>query len=51
MEYVGVKFKSGDMLVALDPDTKKVNITANIKNTAVSGNVTLKPEKAAKEKK
>ena len=50
MEHIGVKFASGDMLVTLDPDTKKVSITATIKDTAVSGNVTLKPVKAGKEK-
>ena len=51
MEQIGLKFSSGDMLVTLDPDTKKVNVTANIKNTYLSGNVTLKPEKTTKEKK
>lgn len=51
MEHIGVKFSSGYMEIALDPDTKKVSITANINNTAVSGNVTLKPVKAAKESK
>lgn len=51
MEQIGVKFKSGHMLVILDPDTKKVNITATINNTAVSGNTTLKPVKTAKEAK
>lgn len=51
MEQIGIKFTSGHMLVILDPDTKKVNITATIKNTNVAGNVTLKPVKAAKEKK
>lgn len=51
MEHIGVKFSSGYMEIALDPDTKKVNITANIKDTAVSGNVTLKPAKAVKESK
>lgn len=51
MEHIGVKFSSGDMLVALDPESKKVNITATIKDTAFSGNVTLKPVKAAKESK
>ena len=51
MEHIGVKFSSGYMEIALDPDTKKVNINANINNTAVSGNVTLKPIKAAKEAK
>lgn len=51
MEHIGIKFPSGHMLVSLDPDTKKVNITANINDTAVSGKVTLKPEKAAKESK
>ena len=39
------------MLVTLDPDTKKVNVTANIKDTAFTGNMTLKPVKAAKEAK
>lgn len=51
MENIGVKFSSGYMLVKLDPDTKKVNITATINNTAVSGNITLKPVKAAGEVK
>lgn len=51
MEHIGVKFSSGYMLVSLDPNTKKVNISANIKDTAVSGSVTLKPVKAAKESK
>lgn len=51
MEQIGIKFKSGDMLVSLDPNTKKVNITATINNTALSGNITLKPVKAAKEAK
>lgn len=51
MEQIGVKFKSGHMLVTLDPVTKKVDITANIDNTAVAGKVTLKPVKAAKENK
>ena len=51
MEQIGVKFASGDMLVTLDPDTKKVNIIATIKDTDLTGNVTLKPVKAAKEKK
>ena len=51
MEQIGMKFASGYMLITLDPDTKKVNITANINDTAVSGNVTLKPVKAAKESK
>lgn len=50
MEQIGIKFSSGHMLIVLDPDTKKVDITANINNTAVSGKVTLKPAKAAKEK-
>ncbi len=51
MEHVGIKFKSGYMIVALDPETKKVNITANIKDTALTGNTTLKPVKATKETK
>ncbi len=51
MEQIGIKFRSGDMLVSLDPDTKKVQVTANINNTAMAGNVTLKPVKAAKEAK
>lgn len=51
MEQIGIKFSSGDMLVTLDPDTKKVNVTANIKDTAFTGNMTLKPVKAAKEAK
>ena len=51
MEHIGLKFKVGFMQVSLDPDTKKVNIIANIKGTAVTGNVTLKPVKAAKESK
>ena len=51
MEYIGLTFKSGSMQVALDPETKKVNITANIKGTALTGNMTLKPVKAAKESK
>ena len=51
MEQIGVKFASGHMLVTLEPDTKKVNITATINDTNVSGNVTLKPVKAAKETK
>lgn len=51
MEQIGIRFSSGYMLVTLDPETKKVNITADIKDTAVSGNVTLKPAKAAKESK
>ena len=51
MEQIGVKFASGHMLVILDPDTKKVNITATINDTAMAGNVTLKPVKAAKESK
>ena len=51
MEHVGIRFKSGYMLVELDPESKKVNITANIKDTAVSGSTTLKPAKAAKESK
>ena len=51
MEKIGLKFSSGHMLVLLDPVTKKVNITATIKDTALSGNVTLKPAKTAKETK
>ena len=47
MEHIGVKFKSGYMSVELDPDTKKVKIIAKINDTAVSGNVTLKPDKKA----
>ena len=48
MEQIGIKFKSGYMIVSLDPETKKVNIAANINNTAVSGNAILKPVKAVK---
>ena len=48
MEQIGAKFSSGYMLITLNPDSKKVNITGTIKDTAVSGNVTLKPVKAAK---
>ncbi len=51
MVQVGIRFESGHMLVALDPESKKVNITANIKDTAVTGSTTLKPVKAAKESK
>ena len=51
MEQIGVKFSSGHMLVSLDPETKKVNITATIKDTDLSGNITLKPVKAVKESK
>lgn len=51
MEQIGAKFSSGYMLIKLDPDTKKVNITGNIKGSVVSGNVILKPAKAAKESK
>lgn len=51
MEHGGLKFSSGSIIISLDPDSKKVNITGNIKDTAVTGNVTLKPVKAAKEKK
>lgn len=51
MEQIGLKFKSGSMQVSLDPDSKKVNIIANIKGTDVTGNMTLKPVKAAKESK
>ena len=51
MEYIGLKFESGFMQVSLDPDRKKVNIMANIKGTDVTGNMTLKPVKAAKENK
>lgn len=51
MEYVGLKFKTGDILITLDPEKKKVNITGNIDCTAVTGSTTLKPVKAAKEAK
>lgn len=51
MEQIGVKFKSGHMLVTLDPDNKKVNVTANINGTDMTGATTLKPVKAAKENK
>ena len=51
MEYIGLKFKSGSMQVSLNPETKKVDITANINNTELSGKVTLKPDKTAKENK
>lgn len=47
MEHIGLKFSSGSMQVALDPVTKKVNIIANINGTAVTGNMKLKPVKAA----
>ena len=50
MELIGAKFKSGYVQLSLDPDSKKVIITGMIKDTAVTGNVTLKPVKAAKEK-
>ena len=49
MEQIGIKFSSGHMLVTLDPDNKKVNVTANIKNTAYTGDMKLKPVKAVKE--
>ena len=51
MEQIGLKFKSGSMQVSLDPNTKKVNIIANIDGTNVTGNMTLKPVKATKENK
>lgn len=51
MEHIGIRFKSGYMIVALDPESKKVNISANIKDTAVTGSATLKPVKATKESK
>ena len=51
MEYIGLKFKSGFMQVSLDPDSKKINIIANINGTDVTGNMTLKPVKSAKESK
>ena len=51
MEQIGVKFSSGHMLVTLDPDNKKINVTATINDTAYTGNMTLKPVKAAKEAK
>lgn len=51
MEYVGLKFKTGDILIALDPEKKKVNITGDINGTAVTGSMTLKPVKAVKEAK
>lgn len=51
MEQIGVKFKSGDMLVSLDPDSKKVTVTANINGTAFTGSSVLKPVKTTKEKK
>lgn len=51
MEQVGVKFSSGYMLVTLDPETKKISISATIKDTDLSGNLTLKPVKAVKEAK
>jgi len=49
MDKVGVRF-SGDRYinVELDPETKKVTITAVIDNTAVAGTVTLTAAKAAK---
>ena len=49
MEHIGLKFASGYMLVSLDPDTNKVIIEANIKNTDLTGKITLKPAKIAKE--
>lgn len=51
MEYIGLKFKSGFMQVSLNPDSKKINIIANINGTDVAGNMTLKPVKSAKESK
>lgn len=37
------------MEITLDPDAKKVDITANIKDTDLTGKVTLKPVKTTKE--
>ena len=51
MEHIGVKFSSGYMEIAIDPDTKKLDVTANIKDTDLTGKVTLKPVKTAKENK
>ena len=51
MEYLGMRFSSGHVLIAVDPENKKVDITANINDTDLSGKVTLKPVKTAKENK
>lgn len=49
MVKAGVKFSNSEYLYfELDPETKKVTITAVIDNTAVAGTVTLTAAKAAK---
>ena len=49
MDKAGVRFSNSEYLnFELDPETKKVTITAVIDDTAVAGTVTLTAAKAAK---
>lgn len=49
MDKAGVRFSNSEYLsFELDPETKKVTITAVIDGTAVAGTVTLTAAKAAK---
>lgn len=49
MDKAGVRFSDSEYLnFELDPETKKVTVTAVIDDTAVAGTVTLTAAKAAK---
>ena len=49
MNNAGVRFSNSEYIYfELDPETKKVTITAVIDDTAVAGTVTLTAAKAAK---
>lgn len=49
MDKVGIRFSESEYLyIELDPETKKVTITAEIDGTAVAGTTTLTAAKAAK---
>lgn len=49
MNKTGIRFSGSEYLyIELDPETKKVTITAEINGTAVAGTTTLTAAKAAK---